>query len=109
MGKLWLEWDKRCEYPDGKIFNPRNERGTLENRTWDLWDDWETATLEKQWRGDIEKRGILRFLDREKLNSIKNVEDAMEKCSWFLKLIEKTISIYQGNTKQLGKIRSSPC
>ena len=100
MGTLWLGWDKRREYPDGKIISPTDERGTFGGkRVWDLWDDWESATFENKWKGDPNRRGIIRFLDQEKLNGVKNIEDAVSKCSWFLALINKLISKYQGDTK----------
>lgn len=69
IGSLWELWSERRQY-DGIDFHPYEDRKKCDpdEIIWDMWDDWETATRENDWKGETNKRGLSKFMDLQTLN-----------------------------------------
>ena len=101
ISALWELWEHRRQY-DGIDFWPydeRNHRYDDDEYIWDFWDEWQTATKENGWSGDSQKRGLVKFLDTDKLESIesminngdKQYQTALQGCSLYIKHISDVI------------------
>ena len=107
LGKLWRFWDQRRKYniidfyPDDKKRNPRLVN---EKEVFDMYDDWESADLQNDWRGDMSKRGLIKFLNQDYLNIItpdKKLRDLHSGCNLYLDHIYEIIcGNYTGNKKK---------
>ncbi|MAG87384.1 MAG: hypothetical protein CMB97_08480 [Flavobacteriaceae bacterium] len=102
VGDLWEMWKDRRQY-DGIDFNPTDEREDyFDDRIWDVWDDWESGSIENDWKGDITRRGLPKFMNMETLNVItqnKDFDGYMKGCSKYLEHIQRIIcGNYKGNT-----------
>lgn len=102
LGEVWLGWHKRREYDRG-TFHPSDTRAVYKDeRVWDYFDDWESATWQNNWIGTDEVRGLKRFLDVDKFSQYTSVEQAKEACSLYLDHIENILcGNYKGRHKEL--------
>ena len=102
LGAIWLEWHDRREY-DRAIFYPSDQRKVYkEERVWDYFDDWESATWGNNWIGTDGQRGLTRFIDKEKFSRFTSVEQAKDACSLYISHIENILcGNYHGNQKKM--------
>ena len=101
LGKLWLEWDQRREY-DRAHFHPADERLVYTGeRVWDYFDDWSSASEKNNWLGEDDSRGLIRFIDRQKLDQITSRAQAEDACLLYLTHISNILcGTYQGEKKK---------
>jgi len=101
LGKLWLEWDQRREY-DRAHFHPADERLVYKGeRVWDYFDDWSSASEKNNWLGEDDSRGLIRFIDRQKLGQITSDAQAKDACRLYLNHISNILcGNYQGEKKR---------
>ena len=95
IGSLWEIWQHRRQY-DGIDFHPYEDRKEYESdeEIWDLWDDWATADESNDWRGDVQKRGLNKFMNLETLNILstdRQYEDSLQGCRLYLEHIDRII------------------
>ena len=70
-GKLWLEWDQRRTY-DRACFHPADQRMVYQDeKVWDYFDDWSSASETNNWLGEDQRRGLIRFIDGENYHRSK--------------------------------------
>jgi len=103
MGQIWELWEHRRQY-DGIDFYPSTERNPKYDDNeimWDMWDDWSTAAQENKWQGDLNQRGLIKFLDHDTLNMItpdRSFTDLFDGCSNYLMHLHDVIcGNYTGN------------
>lgn len=101
LDEIWIGWNKRREY-DRAIFYPSDTREVYKDeRVWDYFDDWESATWENNWIGTDEVRGLKRFIDVDKFSRYTSVEQAKEACSLYLDHIENILcGNYRGKQQE---------
>ena len=104
IGTLWENWDERRQY-DGLDFHPYDERKEYSWEVqWDMWDDWETADDSNNWKGQIVKRGLNKFMDLDTLNLLttgRQFEESRDGCSLYLDHIDQVIcGNYQGRKRE---------
>ena len=98
-GKLWLEWDQRRTY-DRACFHPADKRIVYQDeKVWDYFDDWSSASEKNNWLGEDQRRGLIRFIDGEKLSQIKSLEEAEQACQLYLNHITNVLC---GNWQEKG-------
>ena len=94
LGSLWELWKDRRQY-EGIDFNPTDEREDYyDDRIWDMWDDWESGTPENDWKGDITRRGLPKFMNMDTLNIITTdrvFTDYIQGCNKYLEHIQRVI------------------
>ena len=102
LGEIWLGWNKRREY-DRATFYPSDTREVYKDeRVWDYFDDWESASWQNNWVGSDDKRGLKRFIDNKKFARFTSVEQAKDECSLYLDHIENILcGNYKGKHKEL--------
>ena len=105
IGMLWENWDERRQY-DGLDFHPYDERKEYSSWEvqWDMWDDWETADESNDWRGQIVKRGLNKFMDLDTLNLLttdRQFEESRDGCRLYLDHMDQVIcGNYQGQKRE---------
>ena len=53
-------------------------------RVWDYFDDWSSDNSKNNWLGEDSRRGLVRFIDLEKLNQITTIIEAESACNLYL-------------------------
>ena len=102
LAEIWLEWEFRREYNRATFYPSDTREVYKDERVWDYFDDWESATWENNWVGSDEKRGLKRFIDNEKVSRFTSVEQAKGACSLYLDHIENILcGNYRGKQKEL--------
>ena len=101
LGKLWLEWDQRREY-DRAHFHPADERLVYKDeRVWDYFDDWSSASEKNNWLGEDDSRGLIRFIDRQKLGQITSNAQAEDACRLYQNhIMDILCGNYQGEKQR---------
>ena len=107
LGDMWRYWDKRRKYdvidfyPDDEKRNPLFE-GVPE--VFDVYDDWDSANVENDWKGDMSKRGLTKFLNQDRLNTITpdtELMDLYDGCNLYLDHIYNIIcGNYEGQRRR---------
>ena len=91
LGKLWLELDQRREYDQAHFYPAEKRRSYAGERVWDDFDDWNSASRNNNWLGQENHRGLIRFLNAEKLAKIDSRSQAEDLCSLYLDHIESNL------------------